>query len=234
MDDRCVHTCNTLEVMRSNYRSLHLSDHKRSLRDLLTYVATRRRPRIEDKDEDGEKKRRKSSGYLCKCLSDYFEIYSDDSHLSIVKCCYDILLRHYEIQLHDVRKDLKRKRDGDSSSTEEEKILLKRDQEVCVLLSCALMMATYGDLTERPIGLPADEDYPSQSSLSIQFNVLSSQTGTSIGLRGIGVGPLSQLFSQYSNELCSHQLYLLQSHALIECCLRHRQHQFSVNKERQS
>jgi hypothetical protein len=215
--------------MRSNYLSLHLSDHKRGIRNLLAYASPRRRQNIQKEDEEKEKK---SSGYLCKSFADYFEIYSDDSHLSLVKCCYDILLRHYEIQLHDVRKDLKRKRDRESSTTEEDKILLKRDHEACVLLSCALMMATYGDVTERPIGLPADEDSPPQSPLSIQFNVLSPQTGTAIGIRGMGVGPLAELLSQYSNERCSRQLYLLQSQALVESCLRHRQYQYKASKER--
>lgn len=217
--------------MRFNYLSLHLSDHKRGIRDLLTYAAPRRRRYIKEDDEEREKK---SSGYLCKCLVSYFEIYSDDSHLGIVKCCYDILLRHYEIQLNDVRKELKRKRDRESFSTEEERILRKRDQEVCVLLSCALMMAMYGDLTERPIGLPDDEDYPPPAPLSIQLNVLSPQSGRAIGIRGMGVGPLSQLISQYCNERCSDSLYLLQSQALVESCLRHRQYQYHANKERQS
>jgi hypothetical protein len=109
------------------------------------------------------------------------------------------------------------------------------------------MIATYGKVTERPIGLPLVEtrgedreeegedegaSFPT-SSLSLSLNVLSPQVGTAIGIRGVGVGPLAQLLSQYCSDLCTDQRLALQADALIETCARHRQYQHTCNQESQ-
>lgn len=88
------------------------------------------------------------------------------------------------------------------------------------------MMATYSQLTEKPIGFPEEEDVIPSQGLRIEFNVISPPSGTSIGIRGVGVTALAQLFSQYCQSLCSNQEYSLQSQALVETCTRHRQYQY--------
>jgi hypothetical protein len=96
------------------------------------------------------------------------------------------------------------------------------------------MVATYGEVTERPIGLPEEDDDreedkreegPTPSALSLPLSVISPQAGTAIGVRGVCVGPLVQLLSHYCSDLCSDQSLVLQSLALTETCARHRQYQ---------
>jgi hypothetical protein len=134
--------------MRSSYLSLHLSDHKTALRDLVSYALGKREEEVEhfhyeSKRRKGREKRRrgrgkKSSGYLCYSLMDLEGVYGDDSDLCLVKGCVDILLRAYDSLLAEVRRSSKKRKKEDSSSrlsTEERELLQKRDQEVRIVTS---------------------------------------------------------------------------------------------------
>lgn len=95
------------------------------------------------------------------------------------------------------------------------------------------MMATYSQLTELPIGyeVDGDADMTSVQGLRIELNIISPSSGTLIGIRGVGVGPLAQIYSQFCQNLCGNAQYVLRSQALIETCTRHRQYQYHGNKE---
>jgi hypothetical protein len=110
--------------MRSSYLSLHLSDHKQALRDLVRYALDKR------DDAKRSRKSKKSPGYLCYSLRDYQRVYDDDSDLSLVKGCVDILHRYYDSELTEMRRSSKKRKKGQTHSTEEREILQKRDQEV--------------------------------------------------------------------------------------------------------
>ena len=75
---------------------------------------------------------------------------------------------------------------------------------------------------------------PVSSSFTDNYSWSGSHRMGLLGIRGIGVLPLAQLYTIYCQEYCQNRELLYQSMALIESCLRHRQYQYVSTQETRS